>query len=70
MSMFWALERLFAPPEKIERYHRDQDAAVRHAVAAEDGDPPTFRCKLCGVEAAEPKFCMDCLAESMEPASE
>lgn len=67
MSMLWALERLFAPPEKIERYHRDEHAAVRHAHSVDDGDPPSFRCKLCGLEAPEPKFCMSCLAESMEP---
>jgi hypothetical protein len=59
------LERLFDTPVKIEQRQRELDAEVR-GVEQEDGDPPTFRCRICGIEAAEPRFCHHCLAETME----
>jgi hypothetical protein len=60
------LDRLFETAAQIERGGRERDAAVR-GIEEADGDPPIHRCRLCGWEAPEPRFCTPCLAETMEP---
>jgi rubrerythrin len=32
-----------------------------------DGDPPRFRCRVCGLEGPARGYCPDCLADTMEP---
>jgi rubrerythrin len=59
------LERLFESPAKIEQRLREQQADVRVKSQDADGDPPTFRCRVCDLEAAEPSYCPSCLADTM-----
>jgi hypothetical protein len=60
------LDQLFETPAQIERRARERQAEVRGQKHAE-GDPPIHRCRLCGWEAPESRFCMRCLAETMVP---
>jgi rubrerythrin len=69
------LERLFDPPVKCEKRHREQEAAIR-GVKQQDGDPPSgpedgprFRCRVCAYESADPEYCPDCIADTMEPVT-
>lgn len=35
--------------------------------AASGGPAERFRCRVCGREGVDPAFCLECLAETMEP---
>jgi hypothetical protein len=61
-----SLERLFEAPEEIEKHDRAMKRAQAPAVPTDD-DPPTFRCRVCRLEAAERAYCPTCLADTMEP---
>lgn len=66
MSSIMPLERLFESPAVIEERLREQRAAVR-GEGDHLGEPPTLRCRVCGLEAPEPVYCPKCLADTMEP---
>jgi hypothetical protein len=34
-----------------------------------EGNGQLFRCRVCGIEGDASRFCMECLADTMEPAS-
>jgi len=71
MSLIWPLERLFESPAKIEERQREKQGAAHAEANDEEGDPPTFRCRVCGYEGPQRVFCPDCLADTMvalEPA--
>ena len=57
-------DRLFADPDAVEIELRDaeQDRAGAPEAA---GAPPTYRCRVCGLEAADKSYCPDCLADTM-----
>ncbi len=63
----WPLERLFESPARIEERMRDEAAASKLEHRGDEGDPPIFRCRVCGLEAAERSYCPACLADTMEP---
>ena len=57
-------DRLFADPDAIEVELRDaeQDRAGAPQTA---GEPPTYRCRVCGLESPDKAYCPECLAETM-----
>jgi hypothetical protein len=58
------LDRLFATAQQIEQEERDaaQDRAGTPEAA---GDPPVYRCRVCGLESTERAYCPECLADTM-----
>jgi hypothetical protein len=64
-SIVWSLKRLFDRPAEVEREVRERQATMRGQRKAE-GDPPTYRCRVCGLEGPDGTFCPDCLADTME----
>ena len=65
MSIVKPLERLFEHPVKIEMAEREREQDRKGGPEGVDGAPPTFRCRVCGLEAAERDYCPDCLADTM-----
>jgi hypothetical protein len=65
-SIVWSLKRLFDTPTEVEKEVRKKNAALRGQRKAE-GDPPTFRCRVCALEGPDPSFCPECLADTMVP---
>ena len=64
-GIVWSLKRLFDTPTEVEKEVREKRATLRGQRKAE-GDPPTFRCRVCGLEGPESAFCSECLAGTME----
>lgn len=69
------LERLFDPPQKVEERARELDADVRGVKSQdgdppETGDPPRFRCRVCGYQSGDPEFCPECIADTMVAESD
>lgn len=67
VSSIWPLEQLFEPPARIEQRLREKEAAIRIENQGDDGDPPLFACRVCGLEACERHYCPACLADTMVP---
>ena len=61
-----SLERLFEAPQEIEEQDRQRQQDLQPS-RKQEGDPPVFRCRCCGLESAERAYCPDCLADTMEP---
>lgn len=59
-----SLERLFQTPQEVEEEGREQ-RQVLAPTKKREGDPPTYRCRVCGLEAADPAYCPTCLADTM-----
>jgi rubrerythrin len=71
-SIVWSLKRLFDRPSEVEREVRERQAELRGEPKRE-GDPPTYRCRVCAFESQDAAFCPECLADTMEvvhPAAE
>ncbi len=68
VSILKPLERLFEHPVKIEMAERVRRQDLKGGPDGVDGAPPGFRCRVCGLEAAERDFCPVCLADTMVPA--
>jgi rubrerythrin len=71
MSILAPFERLFDTAGQIARRERDREQDLAGDPEGEgDGPappPPGFRCRVCGLEAAEPAYCPVCLADTMKP---
>jgi hypothetical protein len=67
MSIVQSLKRLFRPAEYYEeRMELRRKAETRESEGQPDGPPAKIlRCRLCGYEG-EAKFCLRCLAETMD----
>lgn len=67
MSIIESLRRLVNPVE-VQKEDGERlvlrDRTPRRVNV--DADPPTFACRLCGWTADEPRFCRECLAETMQ----
>ena len=63
-AIVWSLKRLFDKPADVEREIRDRHAELRGQPSPE-GDPPTYRCRVCALESREGGYCPDCLADTM-----
>jgi hypothetical protein len=63
-SIVWSLKRLFDKPADVEREERDRHSELRGEPKPE-GDPPTYRCRVCSLESREGAFCPECLADTM-----
>jgi rubrerythrin len=65
MSIIDTLKRVVDPitarQEEAERKAR-RAQPVREA----EGDPPLYRCRVCGTESADRTYCPECLADTME----
>jgi rubrerythrin len=61
-----SLERLFEAPQEIEENDRQFQQTLAPDLKKE-GDPPIFRCRVCGLQSPERAYCPDCLADTMEP---
>jgi hypothetical protein len=61
-----SLELMFQSPEEIEEEAREQRQVLAPA-RKQDGDPPVFRCRACGLESPERAYCPECLADTMVP---
>ena len=59
-----SLEKLLQTHEEAERELRDKEQAIR-PVRPRQGDPPTYRCRVCDLEGPEPAYCPTCLADTM-----
>jgi hypothetical protein len=59
-----SLERLFEPPATIEEDGRQREQDLQ-PTRKKDGDPPTYRCRVCQLESADRAYCPDCLADTM-----
>jgi hypothetical protein len=58
-------DRLFADPDAIEVELRDAEQDRAGAPEETAGEPPTYRCRVCGLEAPEKDYCPECLADTM-----
>jgi hypothetical protein len=66
MSIVESLKRLVDPAaERAEAAERK--AAREQPIHEAAGDPPDFRCRVCGELGKDAMFCADCLAATMEP---
>ena len=70
MSIIKPLERLFEHPVKIEIEERARQQDLKGGPEGTEGAPPSFRCRVCGLEAAERAYCPDCLADTLAPIEE
>ncbi len=70
VSILKPLERLFEHPVKIEMAERVRRQDLKGAPEGLAGAPPSFRCRVCGLEAAERDYCPACLADTMVPVEE
>ncbi len=65
MSIIQSLKRLVDPIEA-----RDEEAEIRahreQPLQAEQSEPPTFICRVCGYQDREGSYCPACLAQTME----
>jgi rubrerythrin len=59
-----SLEKLLQTHEENERELRDKEQTIR-PLRRRQGDPPTFRCRVCGLQAPEASYCPECLADTM-----
>jgi hypothetical protein len=57
-------ERLFDDAEQIEAEQRERDQDLTPP-APKPGDPPVYRCRVCGHESEDRSYCPDCLADTM-----
>ena len=55
------VDPIAARQEEAER--KRQRESKRQA----DGDPPLYRCRVCGAESPDRTYCPACLADTMEP---
>jgi rubrerythrin len=64
MSIVESLKKLVDPLRVREE--QEQRRVLRERPTREDdGDPPIHVCRVCGLRAPEPRFCPQCLAETM-----
>ncbi len=65
MSIIQSLKKLVDPIAA-----REEEAEIRdhrqQPFQAEQGDPPTFTCRVCGYQDQEGSYCPTCLAPTME----
>ena len=59
-----SIEKLFETPQEIEEEAREWEQHLAPSTKKE-GDPPTFRCRVCGLESPERAYCPECLADTM-----
>jgi len=68
MSIIYTLNKLVDPitarAQDAER-QRKREQPQREA----EGEPPRYRCRVCGLEAPERGYCPACLADTMEPVA-
>jgi rubrerythrin len=66
MSIIDTLRKVVDPiaarQEEAER-KRQREQSRRAA----EGDPPIYRCRVCGAESPDRTYCPECLADTMEP---
>lgn len=58
------VDPLKARQEEAER-KRQREPSQREP----DGDPPLYRCRVCGMESPDRTYCSECLADTMEPVA-
>ena len=59
-----SLERLFEPPAEIAEGERQRQQDLT-PTRKKDGDPPTYRCRVCRLESPDRAYCPTCLADTM-----
>jgi len=57
-------EELFRDEVRIEIEQRERDQDLKPP-APRPGDPPAYRCRVCGLESEEGAYCPACLADTM-----
>ena len=66
MSIIDTLKKVVDPiaarQEEAER-KRQREQSKREA----EGDPPIYRCRVCGTESPDRTYYPECLADTMEP---
>ena len=69
MSIVESLKKLVDPVRAREEESARRADRERPDADDDAGPPPRpHRCRVCGHEGPEPRFCPDCLAETMRPA--
>ena len=66
MSIIDTLQKVVDPiaaRQKEAELKAKREQPVREA----DGDPPLYRCRVCGIEGTDRTYCPACLADTMEP---
>jgi hypothetical protein len=54
-------------PLRARQEEAERKAKREQPVREAGGDPPLFRCRVCGAESTDRTYCSACLADTMEP---
>jgi hypothetical protein len=68
MSIVESLVKLVDPTQAAAR-EEERKVAREQPKRATPGDPPRFRCRVCGAEDEQSGYCPTCLADTMEPVA-
>jgi len=66
MGIVESLIRLTDPVQARER-EAERKRVREEPKRDHDGDPPRFRCRVCGQVGNDKAYCPECLADTMEP---
>ena len=69
MSIVESLKKIVDP---VEARRREEEllAEREQPKRNDDGDPPHFKCRVCGLEDLESSYCPSCLADTMQRVPE
>ena len=66
MSIIDTFKRV-VDPMAARQEEAERQAKREQPVRAAEGDPPLYRCRVCGTESPDRTYCPECLADTMEP---
>jgi hypothetical protein len=66
MSIMQSLIRL-VDPIQARQQEEERKRAREEPRRTHDGNPPRFKCRVCGHESEDKAFCSECLAETLQP---
>lgn len=63
------IESLLKIVDPVQAQAREEDRRIQREQPKREvaGEPPRFRCRVCGLEDRFPVFCPVCLADTMRP---
>jgi hypothetical protein len=59
--------RKVVDPMAARQEEAERQAKREQPVREAEGDPPLYRCRVCGAESTDRTYCSECLADTMEP---
>jgi hypothetical protein len=66
MSIIDTFKRV-VDPRAARQEEAERKAKREQPLREAEGDPPLFRCRVCGAESPDRTYCPECLADTMEP---